>query len=77
MMAGILLIKKMAGILSASSISVPQILITYFLNISFHSRFIERKNVAQVNRLEVVSWPVKKNVLHSSMISSIVILRLL
>ena len=63
--------------ISASGVSVSQILITSFLNTSCHSGFIASKNIAHVNKLEVVSWPAKKNVLHSSMISSIVMLRFL
>lgn len=55
--------------MSAFGISVLHSLKTSSLSFSCQSRFVLSRKMAQVNRWEVVSWPAKKKVLHSSVIS--------
>ena len=56
--------------LSPLGLSFPNSLKTSFRSLSCHSGYTLSKNTVHVSRSAVVSWPAKKNVLHSCMISS-------
>ena len=58
--------------MSAVGFSLPHSLRTSSLSRSCHSGYRLSKNIVQVSKWDVVSCPAKKNVLHSSIISSMV-----
>ena len=58
--------------MSAVGFALPHSLRTSSLSRSCHSGYRLSKNIVQVSKWDVVSCPAKKNVLHSSIISSMV-----